>query len=227
MNHKKIIFGCFLFLFGISTTNAQKTIQLNQFDEIVASGTVNVTLQKGSNYQAVVRVDKIDLDDVNISVSEGVLKIGVLKSLIKKDETVSVVVTCGKIRKIKASAGADIESNEVFQGDLLKLKAASGGDIDLIVEVNKLEAHASEGGDIHVKGSTDTQDIKTASGGSFAALDLECNNTYATANTGGIAQVVAKKTLEANANTGGVIKYKGNPEKTKMKELLSGKVMEL
>lgn len=227
MNPKKIIGGLALLLLGLLSLNAQKTVQLDYFDEIVATGAVNITLQKGTNLAAVVKVDKIDVDDVNISVSEGVLKIEVLRSLIKKNPTIDVVVTCGKLRRIKAQAGADIESNEVFVGDLIELRANSGAEIELKVEVNKLEAHASEGSHIKITGKTQTQDIRSSSGANIAALQLDCDNTYANANTGGIAKVVAKQNLEASANTGGVVKYKGKPAKTKMKELLSGKVVEL
>lgn len=216
-----------ILLIGIQTVNAQTEYKLDQFDEIIATGTVDVILQKGTTHGAVVKATGIDNGDINVDVSEGILKIRVLKSLLKKGDKVEVFVTYSQIRKIKAQAGADIVAKSILTGDQLMLRANSGSEIMAEIAVNKLEAVAAEGGEINLKGKAQTQDIRTSSGGQFNAFNLICDYTYATANTGGTAKVVAKQTLEASANTGGVIEYKGNPEKTKMKELLQGKVKEI
>jgi hypothetical protein len=216
-----------ILLFSFSALNAQSVVQLEPFDEIHAIGTVKVTLIKGTELKAEIEAKGIDYDDVNISVSEGTLKIRVLKSLIKQDENINIVVTYNRLRKIKAQAGADFLGNDILSGDQLSIRANQGSEIQLEVSVNKLEAVASEGGKINLKGKSEIVDVRTSSGGQFNALGLESDYTYATANTGGTAKVIAKELLEASANTGGVIEYKGQPTKTKMKELLSGKVKEI
>jgi hypothetical protein len=45
-----------------------------------------------------------------------------------------------------------------------------------------------------------------------------------TSNTGGEAAVVANKRIEAKANTGGRVEYKGKPEDTKISDFLTGTV---
>lgn len=224
---KKINFILALLFIGSISINAQTDYDLDPFDEIQATGMVHVTLKKGTSLKAIVNAKGIDYDDIKVSVSEGTLKILVLKSLIKHDAKIDIEVTYDQIRKIKAQAGAHFTGTEILTGDLLSLRANHASEIQIDVAVNKLEAITAEGGAIKVKGTSEIVDVRASSGAKFNGLELISNYTYANANTGGSAKVVAKESLEASANTGGMIEYKGKPTKTKTKKSFKGKVKEI
>lgn len=66
--------------------------------------------------------------------------------------------------------------------------------------------------------------MKVATGGTLSAYKLEADNTIVKANTGGNAKVMAVESIDARANTGGSIIYKGDPKKVQRKDGLSGSV---
>ena len=68
------------------------------------------------------------------------------------------------------------------------------------------------------------QEAKAATGGTLSAYQLDSEKTIIKANTGGSAKVIALDSIDASANTGGSIAYKGNPKKVRTKDGLSGSV---
>lgn len=222
-----IQFFAVLFLFGATNLQAQETIELERFDEIIVSGGIKVNLKKGSEEKAVLTSSgDANTRDVKVEVNEGILKIRLLKSLVK-DEWVSIDVTYERLRSVKGQAGATVTGNSTINGDKIELRSGSGANLDFSVDVNDVEAVASEGGKLNIKGNTESQNVKATSGGQLNALKLKCNITYVNANTGGKAKVVARKSLEAVAKAGGIVEYKGNPEKVQKKNILKGQIREL
>lgn len=223
----KSIQNLLIAFFFVSTMgmNAQEVLDLSRFDEIIASGNVDVVLQEGAACKVEVWENGNDQHNTKIHVNEGVLKINLLKSLVKStNKNVKVVVTYEKMRRIKAYAGAEVESKSTLTGDKLTLRLNSGAEMELDVEVDDLEVVVAEGSELELSGSTKSMDVRTSSGGVLEAFDLESDYTYVTSNTGGEAEVVAKKRIEATANTGGRVEYKGKPEETKVKDFLTGQV---
>ena len=205
--------------------NAQEVLDLSQFDEIIASGNVDIVLKKGETSQVEVWSNGTDEQNIKIHVSEGILKINLLKSLIKNHEkNVKIVVTYNKLYRIKAYAGAEVNSDDTLTGEKIAIKLNSGAQMDVNVNVDDLEIVVSEGSELVIGGKTKSLDVRTSSGGVCEAFNLDADYTYVTSNTGGEAEVVANKRIEATANTGGRVEYKGKPEETKVKDFLTGTV---
>mgnify|MGYP000220683157 CR=1 FL=1 len=221
----KILQSIILLLFVSFALNAQKTYDFNKFDEIIASGNVDVILRQGETCGVEVFPNDNEEHNIKIHVNEGILKINLLKSLVRGAcENVSVIVTFDKLRRIKAYAGAEVEGQNVIRGDKLTLRLNSGATMVLDVEVDDLEVVVSEGSELEINGTTKSMDVRTSSGGILEAFDLQSDYTYVTSNTGGEAEVVAKKRIEAKANTGGRVEYKGKPEETRISDFLTGTV---
>lgn len=220
---RNLIFSLFIFFSFIS--NAQETLDLSKFDEIIASGNVDVILKKGEKCEVVVWHHNNDEQNIKIHVNEGILKINLLKSLVRSAcQNVKVEVTYTELRRIKAYAGAEVEGESVINGDRLTLRLNSGATMEIQVEVDDLEVVVSEGSELEISGTTESMDVRTSSGGVIEAFDLQSDYTYVTSNTGGEAEVVAKKRIEAKANTGGRVEYKGKPESTKISDFLTGTI---
>lgn len=212
---------------SFSIVHGQNTLSLDPFDEINVTGNVEVVLAEGDMEAATLEVENIPEDKVQVRVKGGVLKIKLVESIFYKNEEVRVYVTYRALRALRAEAGALVESKNVIEGDELLARVGTGARVHLRVEVNSLDAGAGEGGELQVAGTTDRQEVSVSTGGQYEALDLECARAYVKANTGGRAEVVALEYLEASANTGGNILYKGDPEDKSLKTVLSGSVEKL
>ena len=81
-----------------------------------------------------------------------------------------------------------------------------------------------DGASLFLRGNAESEKISVATGGQCDCEKLKTERAYVRANTGGQATVYVTETLEASANTGGGIKYAGNPRSTEIKELMSGGV---
>lgn len=203
---------------------AQAEFELEAFDGVAVTGNIDVILEEGDSERAVVEAEGIPASEVTVKVSRGVLKLKLINSIFYKEEEVTVYVTYRNLRSIKAHAGARVEARNPVSADQLEVRATSGARAELEVAVNALEGGATEGGVVSLNGRAESQDVNAATGGQWEAFELDCARAYIRANTGGRAEVTADELLEASANTGGTIEYKGDPAKTTIKSVISGNV---
>ncbi len=216
----------FLFVF-LTSTRAQITYELEDFDGVSVVGDIEVVLQMGDSYEAVVEADGIPEDKVVVRVDRGTLKLKLLDGLFYKNEDVKVIVTYVKLRGVKGQAGAFIESAGIIEADKFEARASSGARVRLQIKADALKVNASEGGQVYLRGEVNKQDVSAATGGRYDGLDLECNRTFVRAGTGGQAEVVANDALDAAANTGGSIEYAGNPEEKNTRVIIAGSVRKI
>ena len=198
--------------------------QLDPFDQIRVTGNIEVFVQQGKSESIRIEAQGIDEDEVSVKVKSGTLRLKLVKSLFYKNVKVKAYVTYRQLRGLRASAGATIEANGVIEGDKVELRAGSGSWILADLKTNTIEATATEGGILKLKGTSATQNTSVATGGQCDCEKLETQRAYVKANTGGQAKVYVSEFLEASANTGGGVKYAGNPRSIETKELMSGRV---
>lgn len=210
-----------------NSAHAQNVRTLSPFDAISITGNIDVTLQAGDTETLTLKAEGIPEDKVSIKVANGELKVKLLNSIFYKNDKVTVLITYKNLRKLRGLAGANIESTSTIEADKLALKVGSGALVELAVQTNALEASVGEGGVLELTGNTESQKISVGTGGHVEALRLDSNRTYVKASTGGHAEVVALKSIEATANTGGKIEYKGDPEESTTKTVMSGDVRKL
>ncbi|MEL7222972.1 MAG: DUF2807 domain-containing protein, partial [Bacteroidota bacterium] len=154
----------------------------------------------------------------------GQLKLSLVDGWIKDNRRLRVRVQYVDLGKIRVLAGALLDSRETISRDRLEIKAGSGAEVELDIAVNTLEASAIEGAQLELSGMAQSQYASTATGGQYDATQLAVDRTEVRANTGGEARVVANTMLDATANTGGVIRYAGDPEEKYTKSNLAGEI---
>ncbi len=203
---------------------AQKTFDLDPFDAVTATGNFEVVLQPAETERAVLEVNSAAQDEVSIKVVRGELRINFLNSLIYKNYSAKVTVYYKTLRSVKGLAGARISATSPLRGDKIDLRAGSGAFVELALEVNAMEGSATEGGALRLSGIAETQRASAASGGQYEAFDLQAQRTYVRASLGGHAKVVALKAIEATAHTGGSIEYRGDPEESNVRNIITGDI---
>ncbi|MFC2126496.1 head GIN domain-containing protein [Bacteroidota bacterium] len=221
--YRSLIITLFTIISLISYGQDRKPVEIGHFDEIRASGNVDVNLKKGDQVSAGYVSQGIDEDMIVIETKGNVLKASV-KPGFHGDYNVKVYVTYQVLREIKASASARVYLRDNLDGDKINLKSTSGSLIDLEVAVNAVEANVDTGAEIKIRGEAGQLNVSSGTGAVFSGFKLNTDNAYLKTGTGGIIEVSVTDLIEASASTGGHIKYKGDPGKHIINETLGGSV---
>ena len=220
-----------LFLLALSlsiTAGAQEPIdqEIEAFSRLDVNGYFDVTLIKGDKNH--IRIDgpgrlleKVDIDEGGAELTLG------LKPTPNNYEgrPLKVEITyTDAIEDIEVSVGGEVACAETLTTRKMKLTANTGASLDLKVAVEDLQVKANTGGIIEIEGSAAYQRVNVNTGGIYKAYQLQSEDIDVKANTGGIAHLQAEQRLEASANTGGIINYRGNPPTLVVDTSLGGMV---
>ena len=204
----------------VTTTNRE----LNEdFTAISANTGLDVYLTQGDTESIKVQADENLQDIIITEVKDGVLKIYTEEN-ISYASTKKVMVSFTSIDKISASSGSDVISTATIKADKLEVYTSSGSDAKLDVDVEHLVCDSSSGSDIKISGTTNTLRAEASSGSDIKAANLKATTTMAKASSGADITVNTSKELTASANSGGDIKYYGNPEKVEKNDGPSGSI---
>ncbi|MGB0523322.1 MAG: GIN domain-containing protein [Flammeovirgaceae bacterium] len=249
MNKSILSVGLLLFLCLSCSSLAQntETRSLASFNGIKTSESIEVIAKKGNKNEARISASGVELDEVISKIDYGRLKFE-LDGRNHKNVKVRVELTyTGTLKSLAASSagsleiqddlndsGLDIECSSagkiVVNGDIRNTKVyvhvSSAGKIQLhSVSTQELEAKASSAGHIEIKGgSADELEVDVSSSGSVSCENMKANDVNVEASSGGGAKVHVDGRLNANASSGGWVKYKGSPSNTNVNKSSGGRV---
>lgn len=197
---------------------------LAPFQEIVATGNLEIWLEQGETES--IRVEE-DLFKIIVEEDGPTLRVKRHKPLDFKQydgKPIKVYITYKKLREIKGLAGAEFYSEEVLNGDYLRIRLGSGAESELNVAYKSVDIYLTEGAVLAIEGEVEDMEAHVATGAELEADDLVSKRTYAKATTGGIAEVNATEYLDAKATLGGSVDYSGQPDKLRVKDYLGGEI---
>lgn len=214
-----------LIIFISATLFAQEptTTKLGDFNELKVFNGLTVELQK-SNISKI-EVSGSQADDVSIKNINGILKIRLKfpEGFIAENVKIVLYYT-NNIATLDANEGAHIVSNETLNQQHLEVKVQEGAKIDLDVAIKHLVVKTVSGGIITLTGSAENQTVEANTGGIYYGFDLKSKQTIATSAAGSSVEVRASDILDAKAQFGGLIYYKGAPEVLKSKTIVKGTI---
>jgi len=191
-----------------------KEMDYSDFDKLDVSQGFHVEVKQGDSFSVVLRVDDNMIDKVQVAKAGSILKIG-----LKPDQTFNLL-------KVTLEA-------EVTMPELIGIDLSGGSHVNLVNYSSAKELVADLSGGSHLNGEASLGDVKIdlsggshatlsgsagdlrldVSGGSHAKLgNFEVFNADVDASGGSHATVNPSGTLNANANGGSHIKYRGSPE---------------
>ncbi|WP_411768062.1 head GIN domain-containing protein [Winogradskyella sp. A3E31] len=195
----------------------------DDFNAIEVSRGLDVYITQSGDYGLSVEADENLHDIILTEVENGTLKITTSDN-IRKSKSQKVMVNAKNLEAIKATSGSDVYSEGLISASNLKLTASSGADLNVEVKADQLICSASSGSDIKVAGNTTNLEAKATSGSDINAKNLIAEYSDVEANSGADISVHSSKELTANANSGGDVRYYGNPEKVNKTDGVSGSV---
>lgn len=214
-----------LVLFITTATFAQNRIEkdLPEFNEIKVFDLIEAELIKAEKNEVI--VTGANIDDVKITTDDdGILKIRMMTKTRFNGNDTNVKVYFTNVNIIDANEGAKITSEAVLRQKSIIIKCQEGGEVHVDLDTEIALFKSVSGGSIHVKGSSNFQEITVNSGGAFRGEDLKSLRTEVNVTAGGFADVNASEYVDAKVTAGGTINIYGNPKKVKKKKRLGGKI---
>ncbi|MDR6405717.1 MULTISPECIES: DUF4252 domain-containing protein [Chryseobacterium] len=217
---------------------------VGEFSGIHVSTGVNVVFKQESPTNIKVIADADKLQYIMTKVENGVLKVYVdnkgQKNL--KFKNISVNVSSPRMDNIKTSSGStfttinsvrennltiDASSGSVVKGKFhianeTNVEATSGSDIKIDLNSKNLIFKGSSGSDSSIEGQAGMAKFDISSGAICKGENFRANQVEAESTSGASISVNVVDKLKAKASSGGLIKYKGNPEITSDISKMSG-----
>ncbi len=217
---------------------------VGEFSGIQVSTGVNLVFKQEGPTSVKVIADADKLQYIITKVENGVLKVYVDNKgqTNLKFKNISVNVSSPRLNNIKASSGAifttistvqennlsiDASSGAVVKGTFdvansARVEASSGTNVKVQVNARNMTFKGSSGSDTSIAGEAETAAFDISSGALCKGENFRADRVEAESTSGASLSVNASDALKAKASSGGMIRYKGNPEITSDINKMSG-----
>jgi hypothetical protein len=219
---KKLVIIAFVLLSQL--TNAQVSRNLGDFDEVKVFDKINVKLISSSENKVVITGDRAD--EVETVNKNGELKIRMPFPQLLSGNNIVVKLYFKNIESIFASEGSYVSSETEFKQTILNLNSKSGAEINIDINVDKVNVKANAGGIIELSGKATNQDVVITSGGILKAKDLHTTQTSISVSAGGNAEIQATTLVDAKVKAGGAVYIYGKPKQINKEVFIGGTIME-
>jgi len=221
---KKLIVVIFVLVAFVSNAQKKEIRNLVSFNKLEVFGNIEVEMIISDTESIEIFTTNVDPSEVETEVKDKLLKIKMKSNLFDDDVKVKVILRYKEIIDISSNAAADINVKNVVKGDKLFLTATSGGRIKLKVELETINLKSYQGAHIDISGTVALQESFVNTGGVLSGSDFSSDEVLIKMNTGGKAEIVVNKSLDAYVNTGASLNYFGTPTKENIKTTLGGKI---
>jgi hypothetical protein len=222
---KKSIVGLFLIVAIPLWAQQTETRSLSSFKGIKVSQAIDAYLKKGDKESVRVEVTGGSLSDVITEVEGSSLRIRMRDSHnFWSKANVKVYVTYVNLEKISASSASSVFSDGVIKTGNIDIAVSSAANVELSLEANSVMVDTSSAGEVVLEGKSPKLEVEVSSAGDVDAYKLESETVVVKVSSGGEAKLSVSKDLEANASSGGDIRYRGNPSRTNTNSSSGGSV---
>ena len=195
------------------------------FDAIKNSGSIDVKIIVGDNYNIEVEDYENLLPHIVTDVDNGVLEIHYENGINISNSNATVFVTVPTLKRIITSGSSATEISGVIKNTKgLEFSVTGSGSIEGTVDAPSVELKITGSGEMDLKGVTQTMECKITGSGDFDGRDLKSENCTITVSGSGNAKVFASVSLKAKVSGSGDIIYGGNPPDTKIEKSGSGTI---
>ncbi|UQD55579.1 head GIN domain-containing protein [Flavobacterium sp. K5-23] len=210
--------------FVTQVTFAQVTKNIGDFNQVKVYDKLNVKLISSSENKVIITGERED--EVEFVNKNGELKIRMPFPKLLSGTDISIKLYYKNIESISASEGSLVSSEDVFKQTIMDLNSREGSEINLQLDVQKVNVKAVTGGKVVLSGKAINQDVVIMSGGVLESRDLHSSQTTITVSAGGNAEIYATTLVDAKVKAGGFIYVYGNPKQINKETLLGGKIIE-
>ena len=225
MKKKQLLF-CLLVIGLITASfcqdNSRRVLTTGPFTGIKTYSNIEVNLISSDVNKIIATGPNSDL--IVVSIKEGNLKIRTSRGDIFNQEATKINLYFNNtLNSISAYQGSTIKSSSILDQTKLILLATTNSQIDLYVDLQRLDTRVGLGGKIYLSGEVVNHELSFHSGGICEAETLKTEQSKIRGILGGYAYINAKTLLDANI-VSGVLRVFGKPNKTIINKKFGGKI---
>lgn len=222
----------FVFIFSAGVVFSQDTEvrHIDDFEAVKVSHGIEVVLVAGTQGKIEVDTYGIDPGDIETYVSRGVLRIKFRTNSIFDWEDrydrrdVRIEVPYEVLYHIESNTGALVKSKGVIKGRDLSLESSTGGEMELELDVNRVDAEFNMGSVAEVSGKAGVLRIKASMGADVDFRELESEVVEAKGNMGAMLSVYASREADITSNMGSMVSVYGSPERRYNTKTFGGEI---
>ncbi len=213
-----------------TTLFAQRDItrDVGNYDIIKASNGVEVSLVEGKPGEITIEARGVDLEDIETTTSRGVLRLRIRNYAALKEKprwwSVRIEVPVDRLEGVYSSTGAEVTSRLTIKSSSFIAQANTGGQMELTLDVDKLEVRGHTGSDVDLRGQANDLIAIASMGSDVDLFDLEAERVRARSNMGASLKVYALGEATVSANMGASLDVRGNPRYYSVNTGLGGDV---
>ncbi|HLF46450.1 MAG TPA: head GIN domain-containing protein [Chitinophagaceae bacterium] len=216
----------------ITDANAEKRI-VESFHGIDVATGITLILTRGEEEEVAVSAAAAEFRDKIITrVTNGILRIHYetkLGAINKKNESknLKAYVSYKSLNLLHVNTGAEVEIQGILTAPRLELEANTGGLVNGEVDIDNLKVSQNTGSKITLTGKTNSMEIYGDTGSKFIGESLTADTCSISVSTGAGVTITVENELNAKANTGGYIKYKGDAGIREIKTNTGGSISKI
>ena len=207
---------------GIITTKTHTTLDYHKVNVV---GSMDVILEKGTEGTIRVTTDENIHQYVIIESNKGVLNIKIKNNInINTKKSIHIKVPFTSLDNVSLTGSGYVLTNDQIKSDQFEVKINGSGEMNLDIDVNRVDAEVNGSGDLKILGTAIDLKIKVTGSGDFDGGSLIAQNVEANVTGSGKALVVAKSSIKARVYGSGYIEYLGTPSAIDNKVIGSGDI---
>ena len=218
---KKIIYILALVVLP-NLLSAQTERKIGDFQKLSVYDGINVELIKSDTNR--VEINGKNTAYIVVKNKNGDLKIRLSVERRFSGNRTKVSVFYKSLYSIISHEGANVFSKDTIKKADLNLKANSGSRQNMIVKLNTLQATATAGAKINIKGLAKYQELSATTGAEIMASKVENEEANVVSTTGALIDVSTTKDLKVNSKIGGIINVHTKTDKITEKISVGGAV---
>ena len=202
--------------------SAQTERKIGDFQKLSVYDGINVELIKSDTNR--VEINGKNTAYIVVKNKNGDLKIRLSVERRFSGNRTKVSVFYKSLYSIISHEGANIFSKDTINQADLNLKANSGSRQNMIVKLNTLQATATAGAKINIKGLAKYQELSATTGAEIMVSKVQNEEANVVSTTGALIDVSTTKDLKVNSKIGGIINVHTKTDKITEKISVGGAV---
>ncbi len=205
-------------IFGQTVINDKNAEVRNtgSFSGIKVSGGIDVYLSQSNDYALAVSASEDKYrDEIKTEINNGILNISSTGSPLRfnSNRQLRAYISFKTLESIEASGACDLNINEIFKANSVKIKLSGACEIKGSIAINNLQLDLSGASTVKLNGSV--QNIKIGASGASDAKNYDLTVDNCIANISGASDIwlTINKSVSAKASGASSLYYKGNPER--------------
>jgi hypothetical protein len=218
---KKIIYILALVVLP-NLLSAQTERKIGDFQKLSVYDGINVELIKSDTNR--VEINGNNTAYIVVKNKNGDLKIRLSVERRFSGNRTKVSVFYKNLYSVISHEGANVFSKDTINQADLNLKANSGSRQNMIVKLNTLQATATAGAKINIKGVAKYQELSATTGAEIMVSKVQNEEANVVSTTGALIDVSTIKDLKVNSKIGGIINVHTKTDKITEKISVGGAV---